>query len=83
MAERIVERPVTEREVVTRETGSSATPWLAFLIGGLLIAAVIGFFVFGRGGDRGPDLAIPESVDVNINTPDAPKLPDAPSPSPN
>jgi hypothetical protein len=76
MADRIVERPV-EREVVTRErdSGSSATPWLAFLIGGLLIAVIIGFFVFGRGADQTPDLAIPDKVDVNINTPDLPAAP--------
>jgi hypothetical protein len=80
MADRYVERPVAEREVIReRDSGSSATPWLAFLVGGLLIALVIGFFVFGRGGAETPELAIPDKVDVDINTP---KLPDAPSINP-
>lgn len=55
---------------------SSSTPWLAFLVGGLIvIVAVIGYFMY-----TGGQPATPKSVDVNI---EAPKLPDAPAvPSP-
>jgi phosphoglycerate-specific signal transduction histidine kinase len=50
---------------------SNATPWLAFLIGGLLVVvAVIGWFVWS--GQSAPA----RKVDVTI---EAPKLPDAPA----
>jgi hypothetical protein len=62
------------------------TPWLAFLVGGLIVAvAVIGYFVYAGGGSRP---TMPESVDVDVNLPkapqipDAPRLPDAPVPAP-
>jgi hypothetical protein len=64
---------------MAEESGGGATPWLAFLVGGLIVVvAVIAFFVY-RGG--APQPAMPKSVDVNLNMPkptlpDAPKLPD-------
>lgn len=71
---------------MAQNSGSGATPWLAFLIGGLLVAvAVIAYFVYG-GGTSKPSM--PESVNVDVNLPkappipDAPKLPDAPLPAP-
>ena len=66
---------------------SSATPWLAFLVGGLIVAvAVIGYFMYAGGGPAKPEL--PSSVNVDVNVPkappipDAPRLPDAPIPTP-
>ena len=50
---------------------SSSTPWLAFLVGGLLVVvAVIGWFVWS--GQSSPA----KQVDVTI---EAPRLPDAPA----
>lgn len=55
--------------------GNSATPWLAFLVGGLIVVvAVIGYFMFTGGQPRGP--TVPETVNVDVS---APKLPDAPA----
>lgn len=72
---------------MAENSGSSSTPWLAFLVGGLLVAvAVIAYFLYAGGG--APKPSIPESVNVDINVPrppavpDAPKLPDAPIPIP-
>lgn len=68
------------------ETSSKSTPWLAFLVGGLLVAvAVLGYVIYSNGGLRP---SIPETVDVDVNLPkpppipDAPRLPDAPLPTP-
>jgi hypothetical protein len=59
------------------ENSNSSTPWLAFLIGGLIVAvAVIGYFVYA-GGAATPSM--PESVNVDVNLPKAPPMPDAPS----
>ena len=65
----------------------SSTPWLAFLVGGLIVAvAVIAFVVYSGGGASRTE--IPKSVEVDLNLPktppipDAPKLPDAPIPTP-
>lgn len=62
-------------------SGGGATPWLAFLVGGLLvIVAVIGYFVWS-----GQTPAAPKAVDVTISAPqlpEAPKLPEAPVPKP-
>lgn len=55
---------------------NSATPWLALLIGGLVVAvAVIGYVVYAGGGLRA---SVPETVDIDVNLPEAPSLPDAP-----
>lgn len=65
----------------------SSTPWLAFLVGGLIVAvAVIAFVIYSSGGMSKPQM--PDSVEVDVNLPkapaipDAPKLPDAPIPTP-
>ncbi|HYD43764.1 MAG TPA: hypothetical protein VEA79_00715 [Phenylobacterium sp.] len=56
--------------------GNSATPWLAFLIGGLIvIVAVIGYFMYTG---NSPSPSVPETVNVDVS---APKLPDAPAPA--
>lgn len=45
------------------DRGGGATPWLAFLVGGLLvIVAVIGYFVYTGGQSK--------QVDVNIKAPE-------------
>lgn len=50
---------------------SSSTPWLAFLVGGLIVVvAVIGYFMYA--GQSSPA----KQVDVTI---EAPKLPEAPA----
>ena len=54
--------------------GGSATPWLAFLIGGLIVVvAVIGYFMYTGAS---PSPSVPETVNVDVS---APKLPDAPA----
>ena len=72
---------------MAQNAGNSSTPWLALLVGGLIVAvAVIAYFVYAGGG--APKPAIPENVNVDINLPkapplpDGPKLPDAPIPTP-
>lgn len=65
----------------------SAIPWLAFLIGGLIVAiAVIGYVVFTGGGVSSPSVPDQIQVDVDLpkapSIPDAPKLPDSPIPTP-
>lgn len=55
-------------------SGNSSAPWLALLVGGLIVVvAVIGWFMYS--GQSAPT----KSVDVNI---EAPRLPDAPAPKP-
>ncbi|MDP1739264.1 MAG: hypothetical protein Q8L23_17705 [Caulobacter sp.] len=64
-----------------QSSGGGATPWLAFIVGGLLVAVVIVAFMMYSGRT----LAGPDTVDVNIEAPkipDAPKLPDVPAPKP-
>lgn len=68
------------------QNSNGAGPWLAFLVGGLIVAvAVIGYFVYA-GRQAAPDLA--RSVDVHVSLPKAPpmpegpKLPDVPIPVP-
>lgn len=59
------------------ENSNNSTPWLAFLIGGLIVAvAIIGYVVYARGGLTA---AAPESVNIDVNLPKAPSIPDAPS----
>lgn len=57
-------------------SGGGAAPWLAFLVGALLvIVAVIGYMVW-----TGP-AATPKPVDITITAPqlpEAPKIPEAP-----
>ena len=68
------------------ENSNSSTPWLALLIGALIVAvAVIGYFVYAGGGVRP---SVPESVDIDVDLPkpppipEAPRLPDQPIPTP-
>lgn len=61
-------------------------PWLAFLVGGLIVAvAIIGYFVYA-GRQAAPDLARSVNVDVTLPKvppmPEGPKLPNAPIPVP-
>ena len=59
----------------TREGGGGSTPWLAFLVGALIVVvAVIAYFMYA-----GRKPAVPDTVDVNINPPAA-SAPAAPSP---
>lgn len=71
---------------MAQNSGSGATPWLAFLVGGLIVVvAVIGYIMYSGGGSQP---SMPKSVNVDVNLPkappipDAPKLPDAPIPTP-
>ena len=66
-------------------TNSSTLIWLAILIGALVLAiGAIGYAVMRRQAEAD----LPRSIDVDINVPrppalpDAPKLPDAPLPVP-
>ena len=68
------------------QSSNGSGPWLAFLVGGLIVAvAVIGYFVYA-GRQAAPDL--PSGVDINLSVPSPPpmpeglKLPDAPIPVP-
>jgi len=56
-----------ETHVVKEDSGnkSSATPWLAFFLGALLIAVVAIFFINARGSFSGPA----GHVDFNIKSP--------------
>lgn len=64
-----------------QSSSGGATPWLAFIVGGLVVvAAIIGFLMYS-GNLQAPA----RSVDVKIEAPqlpDAPKLPEAPLPKP-
>lgn len=62
---------------MAQDSDSRSTPWLAVLVGFLLVAvAVIAYFLYVGSGSQKP--AIPESVNVEINLPKAPPIPDAP-----
>ena len=54
---------------------SSSTPWLAFLVGALIVVvAVIGYVLYT--GQAAPT----KQVDVNIEAPKLPEAPPVPSP---
>jgi hypothetical protein len=63
-------------------SGNGAAPWLAFIVGGLLVLVLaIGYFVYSGGGPSPPS----KPVNIEIKAPDlpqGPKLPDAPLPTP-
>jgi hypothetical protein len=45
-----------ETHVIRERIGGRATPWLAFLVGALMIAAVAFFFMYARGSiHNGPN----------------------------
>lgn len=75
-----------ERPEVVHHTTVNAAPErrgggggvLAFIVGGLVVAAlVIGFIVYSNGGFGGQ--AEDTNVDVDVNLPEVPKMPDLPT----
>ena len=56
---------IRETHVVSERGGSRATPWLAFLVGVLLVAVVAVFLLNARGHISGPA----GSVDLNVKSP--------------
>jgi hypothetical protein len=75
-----------ETHKVTTDTGehrSSATPWLAFFVGALLIAVVAIFFMNAQGTFSGPggkgELSIKSPVTIQPST--APSRPAEPAPA--
>ena len=56
---------IRETHVVKEREGSSATPWLAFIIGVLLVAVVAVFLLNAHGRVTGPS----GSVDLNVKSP--------------
>ena len=56
---------IRETHVVKERGGSGATPWLAFIIGALLIAVIAIFLLNAHGRVTGPN----GSVDLNIKSP--------------
>jgi hypothetical protein len=50
-------------------SGGGATPFLAFLVGGLIVAVVaLGFFMF-NGQHAGNSVNVPSHVSLNVKTP--------------
>jgi hypothetical protein len=66
---------IRETRVVKEREGSSATPWMAFIIGVLLVAVVAIFLLNAHGRVSGPA----GSVDLNIKSPVS--LPANPAPA--
>ena len=56
---------IRETHVVKETGGSSATPWLAFIIGVLLVGIVAVFLLNAHGRINGPG----GSVDLNVKSP--------------
>jgi hypothetical protein len=51
-------------------SSGGATPWLAFLVGGLLVAvAVLGFFMFTGGHFGAPQASNPTHLNVTVKEP--------------
>ena len=67
-----------ETHVVKTDSGnkSSATPWLAFFVGALLIAVVAIFFMNAQGSFQGPG----GRVDFNVKSPVTQPVNPAPTP---
>ena len=50
--------------------GNGATPFLAFLVGGLVIAVVaMGFFMYGGHMGQGSSVSVPSHLSLNVKTP--------------
>ncbi|HSZ10802.1 MAG TPA: hypothetical protein VK759_01415 [Rhizomicrobium sp.] len=60
--------------MVTIDNNSSATPWLAFLIGALIVAVVVlGFVMFTGGHIPGMQQQVmPSHMNVTVKAPPAP-----------
>ena len=54
-----------ETHIVKQREGSSATPWLAFIVGALLIGVVAIFLLNAHGSFNGPA----GHVDFNVKSP--------------
>ena len=66
---------------MAEQSSSGGSPWLAFIVGGLVVVAAIVAFMVYSGRTPAPN----KSIDVKIEVPqlpEAPKLPDAPLPKP-
>ena len=68
---------IRETHVVKERAGNGATPWLAFIVGALLVAVVAIFLLNGRGHYSGPG----GSVDLNIKSPVTSTAPANPAPA--
>ena len=65
-----------ETYIVKEHEGSRATPWLAFLIGALMIAVVAFFFMYARGSiHNGPN---GQAIEFSVK----PQVPSAPATAP-
>ena len=70
---------------MARGAGGGSAPWIAFILGGLLVAVAVIAYVLYAGGLR---QQAPRGVDIDVDLPtppalpDAPKLPDPPLPTP-
>ena len=68
---------IRETHVLKESGGSKATPWLAFLVGVLLIAAIAIFFMNAHGTFSGPA----GRVDLNVKSPVTITAPANPAPA--
>lgn len=63
---------------------SGGSGWIAFLVGGLVVAvAIIGLVMWTNGGSVPPPAASDVNVDINLpkpSLPTAPRMPELPSP---
>lgn len=63
-----------------------SAPWLALIVGGLVIVVAIVAFMALRGPDLTPSAPSRVTIDLNVpkapSIPDAPKLPTLPTPKP-
>jgi len=51
-------------------SSGGATPWLAFLVGGLIVAvAALGFFMFTGGHFGAPQASAPTHMNVTVKAP--------------
>ena len=77
-----------ETHKITSDSGehkSSATPWLAFFLGALLIAVIAIFFMNAQGSFSGPggkaEFNIKSPVTIEQSQPAAPARPAEPAPA--
>ena len=55
---------------------------MAFIVGGLLVAVAVIAFLVWNGGSNPVDKVADTSVDIDVNLPEAPKMPDLPNVEP-